>query len=75
MNAGETSRLIEWAGGDSAFGRLLGIDDSPGWQQRVHNWHSRGLPAEVELEHYEKIQKLRASYAQQRSRGSARATA
>ena len=57
----ETSELIAKAGGDSAFGRLLGLDEAPGWQQRVNNWKRRGMPPEVILQHYETIQRLRKS--------------
>lgn len=59
MTPNETSDLIDRAGGDAAFGRLLGIDQGDGWQQRVNNWRRRGLPAAVELEHYETIRSLR----------------
>jgi len=59
MTPHETSALIDKAGGDAAFGRLLGIDDTEGWLQRVNNWRRRGLPTAVQLEHYETIQALR----------------
>jgi hypothetical protein len=59
MEATETRRIIEQAGGDTAFAKLLGIDSQRGYQQRVNNWKRRGIPAEVVLEHYETIRKLR----------------
>lgn len=59
MNANETSKIIEAAGGDSAFARLLGLDKTPGFQQRVNNWKRRGMPASVVLEHMRKIERLR----------------
>ncbi len=59
MTPNETSTLIDRAGGPAAFGRLLGIDETDGWLQRVNNWKHRGLPAAVELEHQETIRKLR----------------
>jgi hypothetical protein len=58
MDPAQTTRLIDAAGGDTAFGRLLGIDESPGFQQRVNNWKRRGIPAAVVLEHYEAIKRL-----------------
>ena len=61
MNANETSKIIEAAGGDSAFARLLGLDKTPGFQQRVNNWKRRGMPAAVVLEHRKKIDRLRRS--------------
>lgn len=60
MTPAETSLLIEKAGGDSSFGRLLGIDSMPGWQQRVNNWKRRGIPSSVVVEHYDTISALRA---------------
>ena len=59
MNANETYKIIEAAGGDSAFARLLGLDKTPGFQQRVNNWKRRGMPAAVVLEHRKKIDRLR----------------
>lgn len=59
MNPSESAALIEKAGGDSEFGRLLGLDRKPGWQQRVNNWKRRGIPSDVVLEHYETFQRLR----------------
>lgn len=53
--------LIALAGGDTSFGRLLGIDQLPKFQQRVNNWKRRGMPAEIVLEHYGTLQKLLAS--------------
>lgn len=55
----EVARVINHAGGDTEFARLLGIDDQPGFQQRVNNWKRRGMPAAVALEHYAVIQELR----------------
>ena len=58
MTPFDTSVLIAKAGGDVAFGRLLGIDKGDGWVQRVNNWKRRGIPSAVELEHHETIQQL-----------------
>ncbi len=63
MSPNETSALIEAVGGDSAFAKLIGIDNDPGFAQRVNNWKRRGIPAPVELEHYETLKKLRAKIA------------
>lgn len=57
----EAAMLIALAGGDTSFGRLLGIDQLPKFQQRVNNWKRRGMPAEIVLEHYGTLQKLLAS--------------
>jgi len=58
MNASDTCKIIEAAGGGSAFARLLGLDKAPGFQQRVSNWKRRGMPAAVVLEHKRKIDRL-----------------
>jgi hypothetical protein len=60
MDANESAALIERAGGPTAFGKLLGIDEGDGWVQRVSNWRTRGIPSAVIVEHYETIQSLRA---------------
>ena len=59
MDADESAELIDTAGGDTAFARLLGIDQEPGFAQRVNNWKRRGIPAEVVLAHYATIQALK----------------
>jgi hypothetical protein len=61
MDIEESVALINAAGGDLAFAKLLGIEDKKGAQQRVNNWKRRGIPADVVLEHYATIQKLKAS--------------
>ena len=58
MNKSETKKLIRAAGGDIRFAELLGIKIRDGVAQRVNNWKRRGLPASVQLRHYEKIQAL-----------------
>jgi hypothetical protein len=59
MSPTEISTLIEHVGGITAFGRMLGIDDGEGWQQRINNWRHRGLPPAVELQHYDLLKALR----------------
>lgn len=61
MNAHDATRLIEAAGGDASFAKLLGIDNKPGFQQRVNNWKRRGIPPSVVLENLPVFQKLRRS--------------
>jgi hypothetical protein len=58
MTPQETKLLITAAGGDSSFGRLLGLDEKAGWQQRINNWKRRGLPPAVELAHQQQLQEL-----------------
>ena len=58
MDATETTRIIDAAGGDTAFAWLLGLDKAPGFQQRVNNWKRRGMPAAVVLEHKRKIDRI-----------------
>lgn len=58
MDASQATRLIDVAGGDTAFAKLLGIDADPGFQQRVNNWKRRGLPPAVVLDHYDTIKQL-----------------
>lgn len=61
MDPQQTVRLIEAAGGDSAFAELLGLDKKEGYQQRVNNWKRRGIPPQVILDHLEVIKKLQRS--------------
>lgn len=65
MDAEKTTLLIDAVGGDKAFARLLGIDDKPGFQQRVNNWKRRGMPADVVLDHLRLIQRLEKKLRQQ----------
>ena len=59
MNPTESTQIIEVAGGDVAFARLLGLDHHPGFAQRVNNWKRRGIPARVILDHQLVIEQLR----------------
>ena len=59
MDKNETREIIEAAGGDRAFARLLGIDTTRGYQQRINNWKRRGMPAAVVLDHLDTIRSLR----------------
>lgn len=63
MTPAETTKLIDKAGGNTAFAALLGIDQEPGYQQRLTNWKRRGMPPAVILEHHEKILKLQTKLA------------
>ncbi len=58
MDPEETKAIIEAAGGDTAFGKLLGIDGVPRYQQRINNWKRRGMPSDVVLDHYEVVKRL-----------------
>jgi len=60
MTPEEAALIIEAAGGDTAFAALLGINDRPGFLQRVNNWKRRGIPPAVVLEHFAVINALRA---------------
>ena len=71
MDAIETSKVIELAGGDLEFARLLGLDQIPGFPQRVNNWKRRGMPSAVILDHYEVIRALRQRAASEREQGQA----
>jgi hypothetical protein len=72
MNAKDAAKLIEAAGGDTAFGRLLGWDDQPRMVQRINNWKRRGMPARVELDHQLVIYQLQRKIERQgRSRKAA----
>jgi hypothetical protein len=55
----DACKVIEAAGGDTAFAKLLGLDDD-GAVQRVNNWKRRGMPSDVILKHYSLIKKLAA---------------
>lgn len=58
MTPRESTKLIEAAGGDTAFAQLLGIASSESYRQRVNNWKRRGIPPAVQLEHQELFQRL-----------------
>jgi len=47
----EDKQLIEELGGPSKVAELLGFDKKAGGVQRVQNWLTRGIPAEVKLAH------------------------
>ena len=70
MDAQETSLIIDAAGGDTAFARLLGLDQTPGYQQRVNNWKRRGIPAQVVLDHLPSIEFLRRTARQSPERAA-----
>lgn len=59
MTPKESIAIIEAAGGDSEFARLLGIADGVSFRQRVNNWKRRGIPPRVILEHLIVIEALR----------------
>lgn len=59
MDPKEAVEIIESAGGDSAFARLLGLHEQRGYRQRVSNWKRRGIPAVVLLRHLDTINELR----------------
>lgn len=58
MTPAESARIIEAAGGDTEFAKLLGLTEAPGFKQRVNNWKRRGIPADVILANYDAIQQL-----------------
>jgi hypothetical protein len=59
MKAAQAIELIDKAGGTAAFGLLLGLDNTAGWRQRVHNWRTRGIPYKVLIEHASTINEIR----------------
>lgn len=59
MNASETTKIIALAGGDVEFAKLLQLDDTKWFRQRLNNWKRRGMPSAVVLAHYDQIQNLR----------------
>jgi len=59
MNAHDTIQIIQLAGGDVAFARLLGMAEQPGSQQRINNWKRRGMPSAIVLKHYDILQALK----------------
>jgi hypothetical protein len=59
MEPKQSEQIIEAAGGDAAFARLLGLDTAKkGTTQRVNNWKRRGIPPGVVLENLEVIRRL-----------------
>jgi hypothetical protein len=65
MKPDESEKLIATAGGNVKFAELLGIQNEPGYQQRVNNWKRRGIPAAVVLEHHDVFRSLSAAAAAQ----------
>lgn len=59
MTPTESTAIIEAAGGDSEFARLLGIADTATFRQRVNNWKRRGISPRVILDHLVVIEALR----------------
>ncbi|MDR6394654.1 hypothetical protein [Herbaspirillum seropedicae] len=54
FNGGMTDQeLILKHGGPSAVAKLLGYDEKRGGTQRVQNWMTRGIPAQVKVDHPE----------------------
>jgi hypothetical protein len=58
MDADKSRSIITAAGGDTKFARMLGLDSSPGFAQRVNNWKRRGIPSDVVLANLEEIRRL-----------------
>lgn len=58
MDPNKSSELIDKAGGAESFARLLGIDKTPGFRQRISNWKRRGIPARVVLDNLKSLQAL-----------------
>lgn len=47
----EVADLIHGHGGPAKVADLLGYDKAAGGVQRVHNWLTRGIPAQVKLDY------------------------
>lgn len=45
------NQLIDKLGGDTEVAKLLKFDLKKGGAQRVHNWRTRGIPAQVKVDH------------------------
>lgn len=58
MDANLSRQVIDAAGGCVAFARLIRIDAAPGVAQRVNNWRTRGIPAQVVLDNIDLIREL-----------------
>ena len=59
MEPRQSARVIEVAGGDAAFAKLIGLDPAKqGNAQRVNNWKRRGIPASVVLANLRVIRQL-----------------
>jgi len=59
MKPDESIAIIEAAGGDTQFARLLGLDCTETFRQRVNNWKRRGIPPRVILDNFVVIEQLR----------------
>lgn len=54
----ESEKMIKAAGGLQAFAKLL--DPANRWESNTLLWwKKRGIPSDVQLEYYERLQKLR----------------
>jgi len=60
MDKHESCAVIDAAGGDAKFAKLLGID-SQGFAQRVNNWRRRGIPSDVVLANFDVIRRLQSA--------------
>lgn len=60
MDPDESVKVIDAAGGDTEFAKLLGIEEDSGYRQRVNNWRRRGIPSDVVLQHYDCIRRLKS---------------
>jgi hypothetical protein len=64
MDKSESCSVIDAAGGDRKFAKLLGIDSDPGFAQRVNNWRRRGIPSDVVLANFDEIRRLQSLAAE-----------
>lgn len=67
MNPEESAKLIDSAGGNTAFAELLGMAEQPWHRQRVSNWRARGIPPRVLIDFADIIERLKKSPAHRRS--------
>lgn len=67
MNPEESAKLIDSAGGNTAFAELLGMTEQPWHRQRVSNWRARGIPPRVLIDFADVIERLKKSPAHRRS--------
>lgn len=61
MNAEQSRKLIEAAGGNKAFALLIGIDvvNDPNYAFRVAQWKKRGIPSKVQLEKAKELSSIK----------------
>lgn len=62
MNAEQSRKLIEAAGGNKAFAMQLGLDVAdPKYAARISQWKRRGIPPRIQLDKVRELGNIRSA--------------